>query len=296
LLLGIGNAAAQLSRYAVAELFAPAQRGVVLGAVVWGGTVGAILGPNLLGPTAAVAASAGWPSLTGAYVVALLAMAGSAAATLLMPSRSAKAGKPQSLMPGFRALLEPAVAVPMAAMVAANFTMVAVMTMTPVHVQLHGQGLHVIGIVISAHMVGMFALSPLSGRLADWRGGNTVVALGVLTLVSASASAAVLDASDTLGLSIAVFALGVGWNLCWVGGSSLLAQQQRSETEIQAQGDVDAVVWTTSTAASLLSGALLAAGGFALVALVAGVIAALPLVALTASSGRRRLRLQESES
>src|SRR5919199_186554 len=86
-LLGIGNAAAQLSRYAVAELFAPAQRGLVLGAVVWGGTVGAIVGPNLLGPTAAVAEQTGWPPLAGAYVVALLAMAASAAAALLIPGR-----------------------------------------------------------------------------------------------------------------------------------------------------------------------------------------------------------------
>ena len=142
-------------------------------------------------------------------------------------------------------------------MVAANFTMVAVMTMTPVHVQLHGQDFEVVGAVISGHVIGMFALSLLSGHLADWRGGPSVVSLGIGTLVSASLLAAFADPSDVLQLSVGVFLLGLGWNLCWVGGSSMRAR----EGAAQIEGDVDAVVRTSSAAASLLSGGLLAVGG-----------------------------------
>jgi MFS family permease len=283
LLLGIGNAAANLSRYALAELFPPERRGTVVGAVVWAGTVGAIVGPNLLGPTAFAATSGGLAALSGAYLVAFVAMGGAALAAAAIPKTRVLALDERSV--GFGSLLQPRVAVPLSAMVAANFTMVAVMTMTPVHVQLHGEGLHVIGAVISAHMIGMFALSPLTGRLADWRGPSTVVCLGVTTLVVASMLAAVVDAGDTLGLSFAVLLLGFGWNLCWVGGSTMLARGE----QIQAEGDVDAVVWTTSTVASLVSGALLAAGGFALVAVAAGAVALLPLGALVVvrASGTR---------
>jgi MFS family permease len=294
LLLGIGNAAANLSRYALADLYPPERGGIVLGGVVWAGTIGAIVGPNLLGPTAGVASAAGLPPLTGAYVVAVIAMTGATlAATLISKQRVQPLS--DSSGAGLTALTEPRVAVPMAAMVAANFTMVAVMTMTPVHVQLHGQGLHVVGAVISAHMIGMFALSPLAGRLADWRGGASVVCLGVGTLVSASLLAAFADPSDALDLSVAVFFLGLGWNLCWVGGSSSML----ARGAVQVVGDVDAVVWTASAAASLLSGALAAAGGFGLVATVGGAVALLPLVPLVfarAADKRRTFNVKEIEA
>jgi MFS family permease len=294
LLLGIGNAAANLSRYALADLYPPERRGIVLGGVVWAGTIGAIVGPNLLGPTAGAASAAGLPPLTGAYIVAVIAMAGATLAAMLISKQRVQSMSGSSGA-GLTALTEPRVAVPMAAMVAANFTMVAVMTMTPVHVQLHGQGLQVVGAVISAHMIGMFALSPLSGRLADWRGGASVVCLGVGTLVSASLLAAFADPSDALDLSVAVFLLGLGWNLCWVGGSSMLAR----EGAVQVEGDVDAVIWTASAAASLLSGALLAAGGFGLVATVGGAAALLPLAPLglaRAADKHRTFKMKEIEA
>jgi MFS family permease len=169
---------------------------------------------------------------------------------------------------------EPRIAVPLVAMVAANFTMVAVMTMTPVYVHLHGEGLSVIGGIISAHMIGMFVLSPLSGRLADWRGGMTVVSLGIGTLLCATLLAATAPATDIVWLSLAVFLLGYGWNLCWVGGSSLLA----GRLQLRVQGDIDALVWTTSAVASVLSGALLATGGFYLLVAVGAAVAMTPVV------------------
>jgi MFS family permease len=149
--------------------------------------------------------------------------------------------------------------------------------MTPVHAQLHGQSLQMVGVVISAHMLGMFALSPLSGWLADWRGGASAICFGVGTLATASVVAATADPADTVGLSFGVFLLGLGWNLCWVGGSSLLARQGAAQVE----GDADAVVWTTSTAASLLSGRLLATGGYGLVVGVGGAVALMALLPLT---------------
>ena len=114
----------------------------------------------------------------------------------------------------------------------------------------------------------------MSGWLADWRGGASAICFGVGTLATASVVAATADPADTVGLSFGVFLLGLGWNLCWVGGSSVLARQGAAQVE----GDADAVVWTTSTAASLLSGGLLATGGYALVVGVGGAVAIMALL------------------
>jgi MFS family permease len=284
LLIGLGNAAAQLSRYAAAEAYPPERRGLVLGMVVWGGTVGAVVGPNLIAPLATFADASGLPPMIGAYVLAFVAMLGAALAIVFMPRDKAPTG-PAPSGPSLRTLLqtEPRIAVPLVAMVAANFTMVAVMTMTPVYVHLHGEGLAVIGGIISAHMIGMFVLSPLSGRLADWRGGMTVVWLGVGTLLCATLLAATAPVADSAWLSLAVFLLGYGWNLCWVGGSSQLA----GRLQMRVQGDIDALVWTTSAVASLVSGALLATGGFFLVLSAGAAIAMTPLLPLLLL--RRRL-------
>ena len=165
-------------------------------------------------------------------------------------------------------------------MVAAQLTMVAVMTMTPLQLQDHGHGLDVVGWVLSAHLFGMFALAPLSGRIADRWGPRVTVnaGLGVLALSTATALAA--PTAHTSGLPVALFLLGYGWNLVFVGGSAQLSRDLAPETRSRVQGTVDAVVWSASALAGLGSGQLFAGGGYALVAVVGGVLALLPLVLL----------------
>jgi MFS family permease len=177
----------------------------------------------------------------------------------------------------------PAVVRPLVALVAAQLAMVAVMTMTPLQLQSHGHGLDVVGWVLSAHMLGMFALAPLSGRIADrWGPAVTVNAgLGVLALASATALTA-----HSAGLPVALFLLGYGWNLVFVGGSAQLSRDLAPETRSRVQGFVDAVVWSASALAGLGSGQLFAGGGYALVAVVGGVLALLPLALLVSRDGR----------
>lgn len=289
-LLGIGNAGAQLSRYVAADLFRPEQRGMVVGTIVWAGTVGAIVGPNLIAPTAALAKTSSLPPLVGVYAVALVAMlgAGVAASSMSGNQQPTSAGSPRSGLPLHR-FKQPAVGLAVTAMVAANFTMVAVMTMTPVYVQMHGEGLHVIGGIVSAHMLGMFALSPLTGRLADVRGGGTAIALGVGTLLASTLLAGLAPADDGVSLSLAMFLLGAGWNLCWIGGSTLLARGLPETERVQVQGDVDGIVWGSSAAASLISGGLLASGGFGLLVAVGGGAALLPLVPILRAREQRKV-------
>jgi MFS family permease len=288
LLLGVGNAAAQLSRYAAAELFPPERRGLVLGSIVWAGTIGAVVGPNLIAPAASTAEMLNLPSLAGSYLLAILAVAGAVLATSAISRARQGSATAAVWPPRMGSLARPSIRMALAAMVAAHFTMVAVMTMTPVHIQMHGQGLHVVGTVLSAHMLGMFALAPLSGRLADRFGGTTTISMGIGVLLVATQLAAVAPVVDDPLLPLGLFLLGYGWNLCFVGGSAVLSRELEPTEQAQTQGLVDAVVWSTSALASLFSGWLLATGGYALVAAVGALVAVVPLGVVGLSRRQQR--------
>jgi len=286
ILLGIGNAGAQLSRYASAELFPPERRGVVVGAMVWAGTVGAVVGPTLISPSAEAATTLRFPPLVGPYLLAIAASLAAGLATLAMRGVARVEAEPRAWRVAAVGLRRPSIRLALVAMVAAHFTMVAVMTMTPLHIQLHGQGLHVVGGVLSAHMLGMFALAPLSGQLADRVGAQRTIFAGIGTLIAAAVLAAYAPVGDDPMLAVGLFLLGYGWNLCFVGGSSVLSRELPPAEQAQTQGMVDAVVWSTSALASLSSGALLAGGGYGLVALIGGVVAGVPLVLLVMAASR----------
>ncbi|GAB1513831.1 MFS transporter [Actinophytocola sp. KF-1] len=270
-LLGLGNGAAQLSRYLAAEAFPPHRKGFAISLIVWAGTVGAVVGPNLIAPGAALAGTVGLPSLAGPMLVAFVMTGGA----LLVTTTLRRTPAPPARRTSFAALRAPAVVTPLVSMVCAQLTMVAVMTMTPLELEAHHHGLEVLGVVLSVHMIGMFALAPLSGRLADRFGGRAVILGGVALLLLAAVTA--FGVGHVSGLSVAMFLLGYGWNLVFVGGSALLS---RATSDQRVQGAVDAVVWSTSALASLGSGVLFGLGGYALVTVVGAVLALLPLTVL----------------
>ncbi|NYH90022.1 MFS transporter [Actinopolymorpha rutila] len=288
-LLGIGNGGAQLSRYAVADLHPADRKAFVLSLVVWGSTVGALVGPGLIAPAAHLSARAGIPEYAGTYVLAILTTGAALVVAGLLPRAGSgdprTRERPRSGEVG-RVLRLPAVRVALAGMVSAQLAMVAVMTMTPLQLHRHGQGLDVVGWVLSAHLAGMFALSPLSGRLTDRLGGRTVISAGAGALIGSAALAMAAPTSHTVGIPLALFLLGYGWNLCFVGGSAILSRELPAGVRSQVQGTVDAVVWGSSASAGLASGAVFAGGGYVLVAFVAGLIAVAPLVVLLASRPR----------
>lgn len=274
LLLGLGNAGAQLSRYAAAELYPAPRRGVAIGTMVWAGTVGAVGGPLLLLPSSTVATGLGWAPLTGPFLLATLAGASAAVAITGVPGRTAR--PLWSTRVPLRALLgthsaRSAVAV----MVTGQAVMVAVMIAAPLDMHLHGHGLGVIGTALSVHTLGMFALSPLTGWLLDRVGARPVMLGGLLTL--ALACLTVLGSEDhALARSVALFLLGYGWNLCFVGGSGRLAGGRPSGEQARVEGAVDAAVWGVAAIAGLVSPAVLASGGYAILAGTAGALLVLP--------------------
>lgn len=280
-LLGLANGGAQLSRYVAAELYPEGRKAFALSVVVWGGTVGALVGPALIAPAAELAEWLRLPRLSGPVLVGALVVAVAVVASAALPRAvGAPTGSAQvRLSPALvrAALRRREVLTPLLTMAAAQVAMVAVMSMTPLQLHQHGHGLDVVGWVLSAHMIGMFALAPLSGRIADRWGGRAAIYLGIGGLALSVVVAVAAPTAHTSGLPIALFLLGYGWNLVFVGGSSLLTRDLPAEERTQLQGVVDALIWSASGIASLLAGPLFGGGGYVLVVVVAGVLAVAPL-------------------
>ncbi|MGI5421072.1 MFS transporter [Actinomadura luteofluorescens] len=262
LLLGLGNAGAQLSRYAAADLHPAGRRGLAIGLVVWCAAAGAVGGPLLLDPSGAAAAGAGLPAFTGPFLLAVLTCAVAAGTAAGGPA--GRAGAQGSPPPLRRLARTPAARSALAVMATAQVVMVAVMTAAPLDMHLHGDGLGAVGMTLSAHTLGMFALSPLTGRMTDRYGAQPVILAGLAVLALSTAFAAVATGSP--GRAAALFLLGYGWNLCFVGGSARLARDLPEAERQHTEGAVDAAVWTVAAAASLLSTAVLSAGGYAALA------------------------------
>ncbi len=271
-LTGFANGVANLGRYVAADLVAPERRASAIGMVVWGSTIGAVSGPNLVAPAGAVALALGLPELAGAYLltVGFIGLATLLAFALLRPEPyalahpSALAARPEgTAAPSVRAILaRPSVLAALVTLVAGQVVMVLIMTMTPIHLMDHGHGLATVGFVLSAHTFGMFALSPISGRLTDRFGSPAIIGAGLSTLGVAALLAAVAPPDGGLLLTLALFLLGYGWNLGFVAGSTMLTRGLALAERTRVQGVADGLVWSSAALASLSSGVIVAGASY----------------------------------
>jgi MFS family permease len=280
-LLGISNSANQLSRYAAADMVPGARRASTLSTVVWAGTIGGVLGPNLgqlaWQPEEATGSGAS-TTPTGQHVVAATTPAG--------PADREASSLPAYPNASVRQLLQRTnVRAAVLALVAGQVVMTLIMTMTAVHMTEHGHDIAAVGVVISGHVFGMFALSPVSGRLTDRLGPMRVILAGLsLSAISAVIGAAA-PADGGPQLFLALFLLGYGWNLGFVAGSSLLSSGLASAERTRIQGVADALIWCSAAAASLGSGVVQSVAGFTALCLLGVALAVGPALVLLA---RRR--------
>jgi MFS family permease len=292
-LIGFGNASNQLSRYAAADLYPAERRASAIGTVVWGATIGAVVGPNLAAPAGSIAEALGLPVLAGAYLVPVL-FVGAAALVCFVALRPdpfdladdavrEHADAPHPIRVSLATLLaRPNVPVALAALVAGQVVMVLIMTMTPLHMTDHGHSLAAVGIVISGHTFGMFGLSPISGRLADRFGSVPVIVAGLGVTAFASVLAAVAPPDGGVILFVALFLLGYGWNLGFVAGSALLTTGLTLEERTRLQGVTEALIWSSAAAASLGSGVVVAAASYAALGLLGAALVIGPMVLVLA--------------
>lgn len=298
---GAARAALQLGRFAAAEVHPPEQRGRAISNVVIGGTVGAVLGPWLAGPMGQWALGAGYQEMLGPYVASfvLIVLATIVVFIFLRPDPRDLGKDVAELYPEdipdegqvrtFSQIIRiPAGAVAVTAMVLSQAVMVMLMGITALYMKDNNHELFGISLVISSHTFGMYAFSIFSGQLTDRWGRGPVILTGAVGLILACLLAPI--SPDLAPLAISLFLLGLGWNFCYVGGSSLLSDQLTTSERSKTQGTNDLLVGLATALGSFISGLIFAAWGFGMVGLIGAALAVIPFgMTLWWQVGQRRL-------
>lgn len=269
LLIGSGQAAVLLARYAAAEQVAPELRARAMGRILTATTIGAVLGPNLLQPGDALGDRMHLPALAGPYLVAILFFAAAALFLSRAPARIPQRESAQERTVGWSRHNFSGLAV----LSVANLIMIAVMTMAPAHMESFGSGLTVIGAVVSIHIAGMSLPSSVSGFLTERLGGERVsIAAGLVLAVSCVWAA---TAQGSLDMAIAMLLLGGGWNLALLAGSALVTDGIPEVWRPRREGFGDASMGIAAAVGGISSGMLMQTGGYAALAVSGAVMASL---------------------
>jgi MFS family permease len=301
LVFGGGTTANLQARYSAVDLAEPVRRGRDLSVIVWATTIGAVAAPGLAGVADGVGQRLGLPALSGPFAFGAVAFVLAAVVlfVLLRPdplltarrlaAGSSPEGPRRTLGDGWRAIAErPAARLGVAAVAVGHLVMVGVMAMTPVHI---GMGhpdadvLRIVGIVLSAHIVGMYALSPAVGWLTDRVGRRAVILTGGGLLLVACAVAGTAG-DDTPRLTIGLFVLGLGWSCTMVAGSTLLSESVPVDVRAAAQGLSDLCMGVAGASVGAVSGFVVELSGYPTLNLLAAT-AVVPLVALALRPARR---------
>ena len=311
--LGIATAVQLQARFSAADLSVPARRARDLSLVVWSITVGAVVGPNLIGPGAIVGAALGLPELSGVFVFTMVAQAAAGLviwiglrpdpllAAQSLAAQEARPGAEPAAAPSDRVVsvaLEAEAAPPGAgarvqvliiAMIAtAHAVMVALMAMTPLHIVEHGGSITLVGLTISLHIAGMYGLSPVFGMLAGRIGPTPVLLSGFGMLAGAVVCTAFGGDSHTI-IQVGLVLLGLGWGAVTVAGAALLTEVTPGALRTRRQGQSDTAMNAAGALAGASSGVFFAFGGFTLLSLVAGALVASGVVmVLRLFAGLRR--------
>ncbi|MGV0869802.1 MFS transporter [Corynebacterium kalidii] len=308
---GAGTATNLQARYAGTDLAPENKRGFGTSMAMVATTVGAVAGPNVIDPLGALADAIGVPTLAGPFMLAAVAYvsAGLVLFVFLRPdpyllalqieadrttsdarrSRTADDHDSPSAPPlGVGAYVGAVV------MVLTQVVMIAVMTMTPIHMRAHGHEMAAVGLVIGLHVGAMWLPSLVTGIMVDKLGRGPMVVASGLTLLTAGVLAAAAPGDSLVLLIVALVLLGVGWNLGLVSGTALVVDATVPQNRAKAQGSIDIFVQLAGAAGGVLSGILMAATSYQWLALGGGVaaLALIPVLLWAKNSDRRQATLR----
>lgn len=299
LFFGVGQGTNLLSRYAAADLATTENRGQAISLLMFGSTFGAVGAQVLVGPCEGAARFVGLWGFSGPFVFAavMLALGASNIALRLRPDPLVVAGgvnpdAPKGLrIPPVRPALRiirrsPMAKVGLISMIVSQASMVAVMTMTPLHMADHGHSGTLTGLVIACHVIGMFGFAPLVGRYVDRAGRLAAIVTGAALLVGATVVSALAGYRPSM-LFVALFLLGLGWSFGMIGGSTLVSESVPSADRVMVQGAADLTMSVCGGSAAFASGFIKRAFGFHMLANV-GTIATFALLVIGMKALRRR--------
>jgi MFS family permease len=291
LFVGVASAASLQARYAATDLALPEHRARSLSYVVWAATIGAVLGPNLLNFSGSVDMSLGLPQLSGPYVIAgislTLAVAVLVAALrpdpFILARQVRQAADPGTKIPnpklrdGIEHLrTRPRAVLGIGAISIGHVVMIMVMVMTPVHMAHVDVTLQLIGLVISVHVAGMYAFSPLVGRAVDRFGRVPMIIAGAMILAASCVISGLAPADDVVILGVGLFLLGLGWSFTLIAGSTLVTDSVEANERPSVQGLSDLSMNAAGALGGVAAGIIMWWGGY----LWLCALATLPLVAL----------------
>ncbi|MFC4714372.1 MFS transporter [Planococcus dechangensis] len=288
LIYGAGTATNLQARYAGTDLATAKQRGTAISVAMVATTFGAFAGPNLVGVMGNFAESIGVPALAGPFILAGAAfvLAGIVLFTLLRPdplviSRllserreldQTQAAEDEASLP---AINSRGVFLGATVMVITQIVMVAIMTMTPVHMGHHGHSLNAIGMVIGIHVAAMYLPSLVTGVLVDKVGRVAMVVAAGVTLLAAGLVAAFSPGDSLAVLILALALLGLGWNFGLISGTALIVDSTKPKARAKTQGTVDVLIALAGATGGGMSGLVVAGTSFAFLSLAGGVLSLL---------------------
>jgi MFS family permease len=288
-LFGISNTSNLLARYAAADITRPAHRGRAMGLIVWGSTIGSLIGPNLMAPALRLGALLGVTSVASAF---LIAVGGYALASLLIEiflrpdplsiarhhEAIAEAGRPVGHARRFGAIVaDVRIQIALASLMIGQFVMISTTSTSPLYLHDHGHPVGTIGLAVSFHLAGMYVTSPLSGWLCDRFGRLLMIGIGAAILIAAVMLAGLAPGTDRVLVILALFLNGVGWNLAFVAGSALLTDALTPVERPTIQGLADLCMGLMGALGSAAGGMILGVWGFAILNAVGGALALGPL-------------------
>ena len=286
-LYGAGTAANLQARYAGTDLAKPRQRATAVSIAMVSTTFGAVAGPNLVEVTGRFALSFGIPALAGPFMLGAAAfiLAGLVLWAFLRPDplvaarviaeaqkneQTAPTGTGPAAAKNSRGILVGAVV-----MTLTQIVMVAIMTMTPIHMQQHGHGLSEVGLVIGIHIGAMYLPSLVTGILVD-RIGRIAMAFASGAILLAAGLLAAFAPGDSLAVLITALALlGLGWNFGLISGTALIVDATDPATRAKTQGSLDVLVALAGASGGALSGMVVAHSSFSLLSLAGGILSLL---------------------
>ena len=285
-LVGAASAAGYQARFAAIDLATNETRAKQLSFVVWGSTIGAVAGPNLMEPAGNLAEGFGLPRLVGPYMISATTLLFASVVILIFlrpdPYLIANKENLERSKKGSTKLAlkhignNPKALFAILSIAVGHVAMVSVMVMTPVHMAHVDVSLTIIGLVISVHVLGMYAFSPLVGSLSDRYGRVRIIQIGILTLLLSTIISGKAQADDAYTLGIGLFLLGLGWSCTLIAGSTLLSESVSAEFKASSQGASDLVMNLAGAGGGAIAGVIIGTLSYGWLCLAA----AIPVLAL----------------
>lgn len=290
---GGGTAANLQARYAAVDLAEPGRLGRQLSLIVWATTLGAVVGPSLSPMADDALYGLGAPRYTGPFLgtVAGFSVAALVLWTLLRPdplmlARAARTGAPapRNISAGWRTVrANPGARLGVAAVALGHLVMVSLMVMTPLHIKDGMVDLQnvttVVGVVLSLHIAGMYALAPVAGAAVDRFGKRAVILTGILLQLAACATAGTAG-YDHVRIAAGLILLGLGWSCTMVAGSAWLTDAVDADDRPSVQGLSDLVMGCTGATAGAAAGVVMELSGYPMLTLLAACTTVPVLVAM----------------